>query len=248
MTGALVLAALLALLAVVIALVTRPRWQRGRWPRGYRPPHGGPVPPPLPIRSAEYPMTHPTDPPQVPPVEQVVRRNAAREVAAHLRDQADDTVYSRIGGRNAFRRAVTMFYDCVVADPGLSGPGEPFWDMSLDRRQRLEGHLRAALTLIAGAEPTSVEALEAWAMLSTGVMPAAAGRRDIRAILYEAHRHLYLTERHFSAVASHLAAVLRELHVAPVEINALTANLAQYKDALVRPDRQSYSAGSDALL
>jgi truncated hemoglobin YjbI len=197
------------------------------------------TPSPLPTRSAA-PMTDPHPHP--------VNHDAARDLAHHLRAHRTSTVYDRIGGREAFREAVARLCDGILLDPNLSGPGQPFYGMLQDRRQRLEGHLRAMLTLIAGAEPTSQDALDAWATLATGVLPAAAYRKDIRAILRAAHRHLYLTDLHFSQVAVHLVAVLRGLAVEQEEIDALMANLLQYKDALVHDRGSNVSTGGDALL
>lgn len=95
-----------------------------------------------------------------------------------------ESLYERIGGRDAVKAAVDIFYKKVLADPLLS----PFFE-NIDMPRQI-GKQRAFMAYVFGG-------------------PNEYTGRDMR----EAHKHLDLKEAHFQAVAGHLQSTLQELNV-----------------------------------
>ncbi len=95
------------------------------------------------------------------------------------------TLYERIGGKDAVNAAVDLFYQKVLADPRINH----FFENVDMVRQR--GHQKTFLTYAFGG------------------LPNYPGKN-----MREAHKHLDLNEGHFNAVAENLQATLVELGVA----------------------------------
>ena len=95
------------------------------------------------------------------------------------------SLYQRLGGKEAVEQAVDLFYDKVLADDRI----KHFFDQ-VDT-ERLRDKQRNFLTYACG-----------------GPMTYDSG------VLREAHRHLDLQEEHFAAVVGHLKSTLEELAVA----------------------------------
>jgi len=101
-------------------------------------------------------------------------------------------LYQRLGGSQAIRSAVDIFYERVLADPVL----RPFFettDMSLQRQKQ------ARFLAYAFGAPTNYEG------------------KDMRA----AHQPLDLDDGHFDAVLGHLTQTLRQIGVGEAEIEAV---------------------------
>jgi len=96
-----------------------------------------------------------------------------------------ETLYERLGGKDAVNAAVDIFYTKVLADPLLM----PFFDGVDMTRQRK--HQKMFLSYAFGGLPTY------------------EGKN-----MREAHKHLDLEEKHFTAVAGHLQSTLEDLDVA----------------------------------
>ncbi len=96
-----------------------------------------------------------------------------------------DTLFDRIGGKDAVNAAVDLFYDKVLADSRIN----MFFDGVDMPRQR--AHQKAFLTFAFGGAPNY------------------EGKS-----MREAHAHLDLNEDHFTAVAENLQNTLAELGVA----------------------------------
>lgn len=101
---------------------------------------------------------------------------------------AGKTLFARLGGKPAIGAAVDIFYDRIMADPGL----KPFFEGVDMKKQR--GHQKTFLTYAFGG------------------LPNYPGR-NVR----EAHQRLVaekgLNDSHFDAVAGHLQATLEALSV-----------------------------------
>jgi hemoglobin len=111
------------------------------------------------------------------------------------------SLYERLGGRDAVRAAVDIFYEKVLADPILQ---EKFTNTDMNRQK---AHQRAFLTYAFGG-------------------PNEYAGKDLR----EGHKHLNLKEEHFTAVAGHLQATLEELNVPQDLINEVMAIAASTHD------------------
>ncbi len=96
------------------------------------------------------------------------------------------SIYERIGGADALRTAVTLFYDRVVADPGLA----PYFE-NIDLA-RLRGHQQSFLISALGG-------------------PDYYGGRDLRS----AHEGYGIDEAAFARIVGHLADALIEVGVDP---------------------------------
>lgn len=122
-------------------------------------------------------------------------------------------LYERIGGSNAVRAAVGVFYDKVLADPQLA----PFFqgvDMA-----RQASKQRAFLIMAFGGPNTYTGA-------------------DMR----RGHAHLVgrgLNDAHFDAVVGHLAATLAELGVADADIAEVAAIAESVRDDVLGRERVS---------
>ncbi|GAB4110132.1 MAG: group 1 truncated hemoglobin [Phycisphaeraceae bacterium] len=115
-----------------------------------------------------------------------------------------DSLYSRIGGREALNAAVDIFYKKVLDDPSIN---HFFADVNMDR-QRSKQKIFLAYAL---GGPVKYEG------------------KDLR----EAHRHLVekgLNDSHFNAVAGHLLATLKELNVPDDLIDEVMATVASTRD------------------
>jgi len=95
-----------------------------------------------------------------------------------------DSLYQRIGGKNAVNAAVDLFYTKVLADPLINH----FFENTDMIRQR--NHQKAFLTYAFGGMETY-----------TG--------KNMR----DAHAGMNITEEHFGAVAGHLQSTLEDLNV-----------------------------------
>ncbi|MFF5181558.1 group 1 truncated hemoglobin [Micromonospora sp. NPDC000316] len=112
--------------------------------------------------------------------------------------------YDRIGGANAVKAAVELFYDKVLADPDLA---DYFATVDMVGQRR---HLALMLAVVLGG-PNEFD-----------------GRG-----LAEAHQPLGITVEQYALVGGHLSAALTELGV-PADILAdVQAVLAQVQDQVV---------------
>lgn len=102
-------------------------------------------------------------------------------VAVRAQSKAS-TIFERVGGKDAVWAAVDLFYTKVTADPRVS----KFFTGVDMKRQRGKQF--------------------AFLMLALGGPDDYKGKS-----MYEAHKHLALTEEHFAAVAEDLQATLEEL-------------------------------------
>ena len=95
-----------------------------------------------------------------------------------------ETLYDRIGGKDAVNAAVDLFYEKVLADRRIN---HFFTDVNMDRQRT---HQKRFLAYAFGGLPTY-------------------DGKNMR----EAHAHLDLTEEHFTAVAENLQSTLVDLGV-----------------------------------
>lgn len=95
-----------------------------------------------------------------------------------------DTLYKRIGGKAALRKAVNLFYIKVLADPRIADLFE-----NID----MEGLIQHQYTFL---------------MKATGGSDVYKGRS-----LRDAHKGLALNDTHFDAVAENLSATLHTLNI-----------------------------------
>ncbi|MET8369118.1 group 1 truncated hemoglobin [Micromonospora profundi] len=119
-------------------------------------------------------------------------------------ETAPSSHYDRIGGANAVKAAVELFYDKVLADPELA-PYFTSVDMAAQRR-----HLALMLAVVLGG-PNEY-----------------AGRG-----LAEAHQPLGITAEQYAMVGGHLSAALTELGVPGDILADVQAVLAQVQDQVV---------------
>jgi hemoglobin len=118
--------------------------------------------------------------------------------------------YDRIGGANAVKAAVDLFYDKVLVDPELAGY---FSDVDMVGQRR---HLTLMLTTVLGGPDEY------------------AGRG-----LAEAHQPLNIPVEHYAMVGGHLVVTLTELGV-PADILAdVQTVLGQVQDQVVSRGNRS---------
>ena len=111
------------------------------------------------------------------------------------------SVYEAIGGADAVKAAVDIFYEKVLADDSIS---DFFKSVDMDK-QRIKQ--RSFLTMAFGG-------------------PNKYTGHDMR----EAHKHMDLNEDHFNAVANHLVATLQELEVPQTHIDDIVDICLSVKD------------------
>ncbi len=111
-----------------------------------------------------------------------------------MTDNANASLYERIGGKAAVDAAVDLFYEKVLADDRIK---HFFNDVDM---QSQRGKQKIFLTYAFGG-------------------PVNYSGEDMRS----AHKHLNLTELHFQAVAEDLQASLEELQVPSDLINEVMA-------------------------
>ncbi len=114
------------------------------------------------------------------------------------------TVYERIGGGDAIRAAVDLFYRKVLADERVN---HHFERVNLPR---LKAHQRAMITAVAGGPNTY----------------SGASMRD-------AHDHLEITNGEFDVVVGHLVETLQELGVPQEEIDRLAPPVLELRGDIV---------------
>lgn len=114
------------------------------------------------------------------------------------------TVYDRIGGADAVRAAVDLFYKKVLADERVN---HHFEGVNL---ARLKAHQRAMITAVAGGPNTY----------------SGASMRD-------AHKHLAITNGEFDTVVGHLVTTLQELGVPQEEIDRLAPPVLGLREDIV---------------
>jgi len=114
------------------------------------------------------------------------------------------TLYDRLGGEPALRKAVELFYERVLADPQLS----PFFtDIAMNR---LQSHQYAFLS------------------------QACGGPRQYQGeSMAKAHAHLSIEQKHFDAVAGHLVETLRSLGVSEEMIEEVVGKVAPLAPQIV---------------
>ena len=95
-----------------------------------------------------------------------------------------DSLYDRIGGKDAVNAAVDLFYEKVLADPVIN---HFFTNVDMDRQRTHQKRFLAH---------------------AFGGLPSYDGKN-----MREAHAHLALEEQHFAAVAGHLQSTLENLGV-----------------------------------
>ncbi len=114
------------------------------------------------------------------------------------------TLYDQVGGADAVRTAVAVFYKRVVEDPSLSA-----WFDGVDLT-RLKAHQRAFLGAALGG-------------------PDVFTGRDGLA----AHAGLGITDEAFDTVVDHLATALADLDVAPSAIELVASRLEDLRPQIV---------------
>lgn len=116
-------------------------------------------------------------------------------------EQTQQSLFDRLGGRDAVNAAVDVFYTKVLADPLLA----PLFANTDMPRQRAKQ--KAFLTYAFGGSPNY------------------SGEN-----MRNAHKNLPLTEAHFGAVAGHLQTSLQELNVPANLISEVMAIAASTHD------------------
>ncbi|MDG4831032.1 group 1 truncated hemoglobin [Solwaraspora sp. WMMD1047] len=117
---------------------------------------------------------------------------------------AGASYYQRVGGAEAVKAAVGLFYDKVLADPELAGY---FAAVDMEQQRR---HLALMLTVVLGG-------------------PDGYSGRG----LAEAHQPLGIPPEHYALVGEHLMATLSELG-APADVLAHVGDvLVQVRDQVV---------------
>ncbi|WP_336336218.1 group I truncated hemoglobin [Haloarcula brevis] len=117
---------------------------------------------------------------------------------------ASQSLFERIGGRDAVEAVVSDFYDRVLDDPLL----EPYFeDTDMDR---LRSHQTQFISAVAGG-------------------PVDYDGDDMRT----AHEGLGITEDAFANVATHLEAALRENGVPDDDVSAILGEVAAMEDDIV---------------
>tara|TARA_R110000868_G_scaffold218576_2_gene469246 strand:- start:167187 stop:167561 length:375 start_codon:yes stop_codon:yes gene_type:complete len=119
----------------------------------------------------------------------------------------ENTLFERLGGKDAVEIAVTKFYDRILADPDLI----PFFQETDMKKQM--GKQRLFMTYAFGGLPNyDGESLE-------------------RA--HEKSRKQGLNESHFNKVAGHLVDTLHSINVPPSMIDEVIAIVAPTKEAII---------------
>jgi hemoglobin len=117
---------------------------------------------------------------------------------------SSESIYGRIGGREAVETVVDSFYDRVLDDPVL----EPYFE-GVDM-EALYSHQVQFVSAVAGG-------------------PVEYEGTDMRT----AHEHLDITERAFAHVADHLETALRENGVPDGDVETIMAEVAALAEAVV---------------
>lgn len=128
---------------------------------------------------------------------------SAEEVTAGTQ-AAVPSYYERIGGAEAVRAAVGIFYDRVLSDPELAGY---FTGVEMEGQRR---HMVLMLTAVLGG-PDNYR-----------------GRS-----LAQAHQPLSIPAAHYALVGGHLTATLTELGVPAEILDHVQSVLGQVKDQVV---------------
>jgi hemoglobin len=113
-------------------------------------------------------------------------------------------LFDQIGDAATLRTAVSLFYQRVLADPGLAP-----WFAEVDM-PRLRAHQMAFLAGVLGG-------------------PDLFNGRDIA----EAHAGLGITDEAFDTLIGHLATTLRDLGSAPAAVDRLVRRLETWRAAVV---------------
>ncbi|MDS0220268.1 group 1 truncated hemoglobin [Haloarcula sp. S1AR25-5A] len=117
---------------------------------------------------------------------------------------ASQSIFERIGGRDAVEAVVSDFYDRVLDDPVL----EPYFEDS--DMQDLYSHQVQFISAVAGG-------------------PVDYDGDD----MHTAHEGMGITEEAFGNVATHLEAALRENDVPDDDIDAILSDVAAMEDDIV---------------
>lgn len=135
---------------------------------------------------------------------------ADRRQAQTRSEPPPKTMYEELGGADAVRAAVDLFYRKVIGDKRLAHYFEGV------NMARLKAHQRAMITAVTGGEQSEYADLE-----------------DARERLRSAHAHLRITRADFNAVATHLVTTLMELGVDPAVVEQLTPTILDLRDVIV---------------
>ena len=114
------------------------------------------------------------------------------------------TLFAKIGGRDAVRAVVGIFYDKVLSDPILK---DFFADTNMDRQR---AHQTAFVSMAIGG-------------------PNEYKGRAMR----PAHEGLGIEDMHFNAVATHLQASLLEAGVEEADVETIIATVGSLHDDVV---------------
>ncbi|KTG07647.1 globin [Haloprofundus marisrubri] len=115
-----------------------------------------------------------------------------------------ETIYRRIGGRDAVETVVNDFYDRVLADERLVGYFEGM------EMEQLRAHQVQFVSSVAGG-------------------PVEYSGENMR----EAHAHLDITEADFDAVGVHLERALRENGVGDDDVESIMDEVVALKDPIL---------------
>lgn len=121
-------------------------------------------------------------------------------------DARAESLYQRIGGKEAISAAVDLFYKKVLADPSVNGFFEGVNMKKQARKQK--AFVSAAL---GGPEP--------W------------GGKDMK----KAHKEMGIQKAHFDAIGGHLKAALEELNVKKELIDEVLAVVETTRKDIVEP-------------
>ena len=137
-------------------------------------------------------------------------RPPERESSGARQQTPTRTIYEELGGAEAVRAAVDLFYRKVLADQRLAHYFEGV------NMARLKAHQRAMITAVTGGEQSEYADLD-----------------EARERLRVAHAHLRITRGDFNAVATHLVTTLTELGVDPAVVERLTPTILGLRDVIV---------------
>lgn len=115
-----------------------------------------------------------------------------------------ETLYERLGGRDAISKVVDVFYDKVLADESVNH----FFKETDMEKQRRHQSLFISWAL-GGPNQYSGKSMEL------------------------AHKGMNLDESHFGAIANHLAESLREFNVSEQDINEVLEKLSSMKNDIL---------------
>ena len=116
----------------------------------------------------------------------------------------EQSLYEKLGGKEAISAVVDNFYDRILADDSIN---HFFANTDMEKQRR---HQAAFISFaLGGPNQYSGTSME------------------------KAHAGMNLQPEHFNAVANHLAAALADFKVSPADIDAVISQVATLKDSIL---------------